>query len=111
MDMAEYGIFFFVDLYDAVEKFFDTEPVLLMVGTIGVPIILERELWSNLFPVSFQFVVHVEGDNHTYVHIDQLAGQIQIAFQVGCIDYIDYDVWLFFIQMLANIEFFRGVSR
>jgi len=25
MDMAEYGIFFFVDLYDAVEKFFDTE--------------------------------------------------------------------------------------
>ena len=61
----------------------------------------------ELISVSFQFVVHVEGDNHTYVHIDQLAGQIQIAFQVGCIDYIDYDVWLFFIQMLANM-FYRN---
>ena len=25
MDMTEHGVFFFVDLYDAVEKFFDTE--------------------------------------------------------------------------------------
>ena len=77
--MAEYGIFFFVDLYDAVESSSIPKPVLLMVGTIGVPIILERVM-VELISVSFQFVVHVgRAINHTYVHIDQLAGQIQIA--------------------------------
>ena len=65
----------------------------------------------ELISVSFQFIVHVEGDDHTHIHVDQLAGQIQITFQVGSIDYINHDIRLFFIQVLANVELFRSVSR
>ena len=65
----------------------------------------------ELIAVPFQFVVHVEGDNHAHVHVDQLAGQVQVAFQVGSVDYVDHDVWLFFFQMLADVEFFRGIGR
>ncbi len=65
----------------------------------------------KLVTVPFQFVVHVEGNHHTHVHVNQLAGQVQVAFQVGSIDDIDHDVRLFFFQVFAYIELFRRVGR
>ncbi len=111
MDMAEHGIFLFVHLYDAVEKVFDTETG-FADGRDNRRTDHPRErVVVELVAVPFQFVVHIEGDNHTYVHVDQLAGQVEVAFQVGCVDHVDHDVRLFFIEMLADVEFFRGVGR
>ena len=43
----------------------------------------------ELCPGTFQFVVHVQCNDHFDVHVDQLGGQVEVAFKVGCINDID----------------------
>ena len=53
-----------------------------------------------------QFIVHIERDYHTHVHVNQLGGEIKVPFQIGRIYHIDYNVRSFINDMTANINFF-----
>ena len=70
---------------------------------------------SELFDVEFvaaltKFIIHVEGNNHWHVHVYQLGGQIEVAFQVAGINHVDDEVGMLFDDVLAHIEFFRCIG-
>ena len=59
----------------------------------------------------FQFIVHIERNNHTYIHVNQLGSKIQITFQIGRIHYVDYNIRRFIDNVVTNINFFRRICR
>ena len=59
----------------------------------------------------FQLIVHVQCNHHAHVHVNQLGGEIEIAFQVGRVHNIDNDIRRFIDNVPADIDFFRGVGR
>ena len=58
-----------------------------------------RNDWSaekaaELFNIKFvatcpEFIKHVQSYNHRNVHVEQLGGQVQVAFQIGGVNHID----------------------
>ena len=58
-----------------------------------------------------QFVIHVEGDNHGHVHVDELGGQVEVTLQVGGIDDVDDKVGVLLDDVLSYIELLGGVGR
>ena len=65
----------------------------------------------KLISAFFQFVVHVQGDDHGYVHVEELHGKIQVALQVRGVDNVYYYVRCLFYELPPYIDFFRAVSR
>ena len=57
-----------------------------------------------------ELVEHVERDHHPNVHIDQLGCQVKVTLQIRRVDYIDYDIRLRLVQVLAYIELFWCVG-
>ncbi len=58
----------------------------------------------------FQLVVHIQGNHHLKVHVDELGGQEEVPFQVGRIHNIQYHVRLVVDYGMADIFFLRAVS-
>ena len=59
----------------------------------------------------FQLIVHIERNNHTYIHVNQLGSEIQVTLQIGRVHYIDNDVRSFVDNVVADINFFGRISR
>ena len=57
-----------------------------------------------------QFVVHVQRHDDAEVHVDELRGEIEVAFDIRGVDDVDDDVRHGFDQVLAHIEFFGAVG-
>ena len=64
----------------------------------------------ELVSAGFKLVVHVQGDDHLHIHVDELGGQIEVPFQIGCVHHIDDDVRGFLDDVLAYIDFLRRIS-
>ena len=52
------------------------------------------EKTAKLFYIKFvatcpEFIKHVQSYNHRNVHVEQLGGQVQVAFQIGGVNHID----------------------
>ena len=65
---------------------------LVFHGTDGNDRNAENPLHSvdtNGSAITLHLVHHVESQHHRYVELHQLHGQIEVAFDVGCIDDID----------------------
>ena len=58
----------------------------------------------------FQFIVHIEGYYHAYIHIDKLGSKIEITLQVGRIDHINDHIRRFINDVAADINFFGSIS-
>ena len=58
-----------------------------------------------------QFVVHVQGDHHFQVHVDQLGGQEQVAFEVRGVHHIDHHVRHLFQDMPPHVQLLRRIFR
>ena len=58
-----------------------------------------------------QQVCHVQGDDNRDASLDQLGGQIQIPFNVGCIDQVDDDVRILTQDIVPADDFFKCVGR
>ena len=63
----------------------------------------------KLVAVFLQFVVHIEGHHHGHVHVDELGGEEEVAFEVRGIDDVEHDVGVLLHNVLADVAFFRGV--
>lgn len=59
----------------------------------------------------FQLIVHVQCNHHAHIHVNQLGGEIEIAFQVGRVYNIDNDIRRFIDNVPADIDFFGRVGR
>ncbi len=49
----------------------------------------------EFIPLINHFVMHVQCNDHFYIHIDQLGGEVKISFQVFTVENIDYHIWHF----------------
>ena len=56
------------------------------------------------------FVEHIEGAHHSQVHVDELCGEIQVTFEVACVDDIDYYVRRFLNNLFSHIQFFWRIG-
>ncbi len=56
-----------------------------------------------------QLVEHVQRDDHLEVHVDELRGEKQVAFEVRGIDHVDDHVGHFAEQVAAHVELFGRV--
>ena len=65
----------------------------------------------ELVAAGFQFVKHVQGNDHTHVHVNELGRQVEVAFQVGCIHDVDDDIRGLFDDVLPYIHLFGRVGR
>ena len=54
---------------------------------------------------SLQLVVHIEGHHHRDVHIYQLGGEVQVAFQVAAVHDVKNYIGTFLNDVLPHIEF------
>ena len=57
-----------------------------------------------------EFVVHVQGADHAYVHVDELGGEVEIALEVGGVDHVDDHVGHLLCEMFPHIEFFWRIA-
>ena len=111
MDMAEHRVFLFIHFDNPIKKIFYAKTGFTDCRDDRSTDHACERFMIELIAMAFQLVVHIESDYHTHIHVDQLAGQVQVAFEVGCIDYVDDYVRLLFVQMFADVKFFRRVSR
>ena len=58
-----------------------------------------------------KLVKHIQRTHYLQVHIHQLRREVQVAFDVAGIHYIDDDIRSVFNELLAHIEFFRTICR
>ena len=65
----------------------------------------------QLVAAVLQGIVHVEGDDHAHVHIDELGGEVEVTLQVARIHHVDDDIRGFLDDVLAHVEFLRAVGR
>ena len=59
----------------------------------------------------FHLVVHVQGAYHGHVHVYELRGKVEVAFQVRCVYHVDDDVRRLVHELFAHVELFRAVCR
>ena len=59
----------------------------------------------------FKFVEHVQGTYHRQVHVDELGGEVEIAFEIARIKHVDDDVRRFLYDLSPHVELFRTVGR
>ena len=60
-------------------------PLELTIGTIGIPRSFPSADVIKDVAALFQFIIHVQADHDTDVHVDQLCGEVQIPFEIGSI--------------------------
>ena len=60
---------------------------------------------------SLQFIIHIERNNHAHIHVDKLGGEVEVPFQIGCIDYIDDHIRGFVDNVSAHIDLFGRIGR
>ena len=65
----------------------------------------------KLVTFRLKLIIHIEGQDHTKVHVYQLGGQIKVALKIRSVDDIDDHIGHIFDQVLPDIEFFRTVCR
>ena len=53
---------------------------------------------------------HVEGDDHWHADLQQLGGQVQVAFQVGSVDDVDHRVWVLVYQVVSGDNLLQCVG-
>ena len=56
----------------------------------------------------FQLIVHVQCNHHAHVHVNQLGGEIKIAFQIGRVHNIDNDIRRFIDDVPTKHRFPSG---
>ena len=61
--------------------------------------------------IALKFVHHIQGEHYGHIELYELHGEIEIAFYVGGIHYIDDAVGLFSKDKFARHHFFAGVRR
>ena len=64
----------------------------------------------QLVTFCLQLIVHIQRHHHSEVHVDDLGGEVQIPFNVGCVHDIDDDIRHIVYQILAHIELLRAVG-
>ncbi len=57
-----------------------------------------------------KLVIHIQSHDDTKVHVDDLCGQVEVPFDVGCVNHIHDNVWDILHQILADVEFLRAVG-
>ena len=65
----------------------------------------------ELVAPGLHLVIHVECAHHAQVHVHELGGEIEVAFQVAGIDDIDDHVGCLVDELSSHIEFFGAVGR
>ena len=61
--------------------------------------------------VSVHLVHHVKRDDHRYIHLQKLHGQIQVSFDVGRVDDVDDALRLFIDDKISGNHFFGRIRR
>ena len=64
----------------------------------------------ELVSACLKLVVHVQGNDHLHIHVNELCGQVKVAFKVRCVHHIDDHIRSFFNDMFAYIDFFWRVG-
>ena len=112
MAIVSVGIFLaFVEFDDGLEE-------LIHASTIGKDGRNHRDTEElaqlvvvDVIATFFGFIKHVEGTDHADVHVYQLGGEIEVAFQVAGVDDVDDDIWRMLDELLAHIKLFRRIGR
>ena len=107
----QFGVGLLINGDDGVEKLGDSFSAAAHRRTDGNTQKDSQLLFVQLVPLVLQFVVHVQGHHQPEVHIDELRGKVEVSLDVGGVHYVDDDVGHALQQMLAYVQFFRGVGR
>ena len=105
------GIFgAFIDLYDLIVKIVHALARLEDGGHHRQTEELRELVGIHVVTALHRFVEHVERYDHTEVHVDELCGEVEVAFEVACVDDIDHHIRCLLHELLAHVELFGGVG-
>ena len=68
-----------------------------------IPKQLGKMIEIDLCTLFLQGIGHVQCHDHRDIQLEQLHGEIQVPFQVGCIHHIDHDIRAFFADAVPTI--------
>ena len=57
-----------------------------------------------------KFIIHIQSDNHSHVHINKLSSEIKIPLQIRSIYHVDNHIGSLINNMFAHIYFFRSIG-
>ena len=69
-------------LNDSLEELLYSITILKLCGYHRHTKQLAQCLDVNIVASSLKLIIHVQGTNHTYVHIHQLSGEIEVTFKI-----------------------------
>ena len=110
MDVANHRVLLLIDLDHPFKKRVNAKTGLTDRRDDGRSDHLPQRVIVELVPLSLQFVIHIQGDHHPLVHVDQLRGQVEVALQVRAIHHVDHHVGLLLVEVLAHIQLLRRVG-
>ena len=110
-DILSHIVTTFITFNDDMEQLVDTLPGTTYSRNHRNPDQFTQLFIIQMITTCLQFIIHVQCNNHFYIHVDELGSKIEITFQVRSIHYINNKVGSFFDDMLANINFFRRIGR
>ena len=64
----------------------------------------------EVVPSALDLVEHVEGADHSEVHVDELCGEVEVPFEVACVDDVQDDVWRLLEELFADVDFLGAVG-
>ena len=109
MNMPYTGVTILINIYQFFEKFIHANALGSHSRNDGNAKHLAQCIVFELHATLFQLIIHIQGNNHLYIHINKLRSQEQIPFQIRGIDNIDNNIGHFFHYMRSHIQFLRRV--
>ena len=111
VDMSgEFRVALSIYLDDSVEKLRNTRSVSAYSRAYRHTQKIAQLFDVQLVTFRLQLIVHIQRHHHSEVHIDNLGGEVQIPFNVGCVHDIDDDIRHIVNQIFADIELLGAVG-
>ncbi len=111
VDVAHVRMFHLIDLDDSVEELVDAAAGRCRRGNHRDAEHLAQQLVVKHVGRLLQLVVHVEVYHHAAVHVYELGGEVEVAFQVGGHHHVHDHVGRFLAQVAHHVFLLGGICR
>ena len=103
VDVTYLCAFAFKYFDDGVEKFVYSFTVSASCMNDGHSKQCGKLFYIEIITAFFQFVVHIECHYYGNIHVNELSGEVKVAFQVASVNDIQDDVGHLFDEMFADV--------
>ena len=70
-----------------------------------------QSVYINIIATTLKLIIHIECAHHTYVHINKLGCEIQIALKVRRVYHVNNHIRHFLCKMFAHVKFLGRITR